>query len=205
MSTSRREFIGQVALASAAASLGQSPEFLGGGRFADAVSAQTLDVVSDTFNGLLAFVVPGTDAYSVHQGVDTADPGGVDAGALQPLIATVDLATPFVPQFSAQVAALLNGMAQAVNPAATGPFVSPFANLSFAEKAAVFQILDSNDAFKVLSGVLPAFVAFFVYSEAGTFDPSTRTLTGQPLGWTLSHYQGVSDGRAEFHGYLKKG
>jgi len=39
--------------------------------------------------------------------------------------------------------------------------------------------------------------------EAGAFDPLTRTLTGPPLGWTLSQYQGVSDGRAEFLGYFR--
>ncbi len=33
--------------------------------------------------------------------------------------------------------------------------------------------------------MLPPFVAFFCYSEAGAFDPATRSLTGEPLGWTL--------------------
>ena len=201
---SRRGFIGQMALASAAAMVMQAPEFLRGGRLFDALHAQPVDLVRDTFNGLLAFVVPGRDAYSVHQGVSDGDPGGVDAGVLEPLIATVDGSTPFVPQFSAAVAALLNGYAQAVNPAAGGPFASPFARLSFAEKAVVFQLLDSDDAYKVLAGVLPGFVGFFVYSEAGTFDAATRSLTGQPLGWTLSNYQGVSDGRDEFRGYLRR-
>jgi hypothetical protein len=203
-SISRRGFIGNMALAGAATLLVQSPEFLHGGRLFESVSAQTPDLVHDTFNGLLAFIVPGRDAYSVHQGVSNGDLGGVDAGATDALIATIDGSTPFIPQFSAMVAALLNGLAQAVNPAAAGPFSAPFARLSFPEKAAVFQIMDGNDAFKVLVGVLPGFVAFFVYSEAGAFDASTRTLTHTPLGWTLSTYQGVSDGRDEFHGYLRR-
>jgi hypothetical protein len=193
-----------MALASAAAMLAHSPGFLQSGTWSASVAAQTPDLVHDTFNGLLAFIVPGRDAYSVHQGVSNADPGGVEAGAIDALIATIDGATPFVPQFSAMVAALLNGLAQAVNPAAGGTFSSPFARLSFAEKAAVFQIMDGDPAFRVLAGVLPGFVAFFVYSEAGAFDPASRTLMGTPLGWTLSNYEGVADGRNEFRGYLRR-
>jgi hypothetical protein len=191
-------------LASAAAALSQAPDFMTGGRWFEAAHAQELDVVRDTYNGLLAFVVPGSDLYSRAQGVSTPERGGVDAGAAESLIETIDRSTPLIPQFSAQVAALLNGVAAAVNPAATGPFASPFARLPFAHKAAVFQFMDASDAYRVLSGVLPAFVAFFVYSEAGTFDTVTRSLTGKPLGWTLSNYQGVADGRDEFRGYLKE-
>ena len=150
----------------------------------------------------MAFVVPGHDPYSIAQGVSTEEPGGVDAGATDALIATIDGSTPFVPSFSAVVATILNNLAQAVHPGVTGAFGSPFANLSHAEKAAVFQVMDNHDAFKVLAGVLPGFVAFFVYSEAGTFDPATRSLSGTPLGWKLSNYEGVSDGRDEFRGYL---
>ncbi len=177
-------------------------EFLQSARWFEGVAAQSADLIRDTFNGLFAFVVPGTDRYSTHQGVHTADPGGVDAGAMAILIENIDRSTPFVPQFSSHVAALLNGLAEAVNPAAAGDFPSPFARLSFAEKAAVFQFMDATDGFKVLAGVLPGFAAFFVYSEAAAFDPATRSLIGTPLGWTLSQYQGVSDGRAELRGYL---
>jgi len=200
---SRRGFIGNMALASAAAAVMQSTEFLRVGWFATA-AAQGVDLVRDTYNGLLAFVVPGDDEYSVAQGVSATGRGGVDSGAADALIETIDLSTPLLPQFSSQVAALLNGLALAVNPAAAGTFASPFARLSFVEKAVVFQIMDGNDAFKLLSSVLPGFVAFFVYSEAGTFDPSTRSLTARPLGWTLSNYTGVSDGRDEFRGYLRE-
>jgi hypothetical protein len=201
---SRRGFLGNMALASAAATLMQAPEFLRDGALFQAAQAAGPDLLHDTFNGLLAFIVPGWDQYSLHQGVSSEDPGGVDAGATEALIATIDGSTPYVPQFSAMVAALLNGVALAVNPAPSGPFISPFAQLSFPEKAGVFLYLDSADAYKVLAGVLPGFVAFFVYSEAGSFDQATRSLTGQPVGWTLSNYQGVSDGRDEFRGYLRR-
>jgi hypothetical protein len=201
-SVSRRGFLGQITLASAAAALAHTPIFLRTGEWTPTVRAAAADLLHDTYNGLLAFVVPGRDEYSVQQGVATDDPGGVEAGSVDALITTIDESTPYFPDFSAAIAAILNGVALGVNANAQGPFVSPFARLSNPEKAAVFQYLDGTDLYKVLAGVLPAFVAFFVYSEAGRFDPVTRSLTGQPLGWTISKYQGVADGRDEFRGYL---
>ena len=57
-------------------------------------------------------------------------------------------------------------------------FASPFANLSFSEKVAVFGAIESGAAGPEaipLAGVLPVFVAFTVYSEAGVFDPGPRS------------------------------
>jgi hypothetical protein len=200
----RRNFLSHALLASASSALIAASGFLGAkGWLADARAATGDAATVDTFNGLLAFVVPGSDAYSTAQGVSTPEIGGVSVGAVDVLIATVDESTPFIPSFSAQVAAILNGLALAVNPSASRPFLTPFANLSFAAKVGVFQIMDGTAALQPLAGVLPPFAAFFAYSEAGAFDPVTRTLTGPPLGWTLSQYQGVSDGRAEFLGYFR--
>jgi hypothetical protein len=199
----RRNFLGHALLASASSALIQASGFLGAKGWLNDARAAAADATFDTFNGLLAFVVPGSDSYSSAQGVSTPELGGVSVGAANVLIATMDESTPFVPSFSAQVAAILNGLALAVNPSASGPFVAPFANLSFATKVGVFGIMDGTTALQPLAGILPPFVAFFAYSEAGTFDPVTRTLTGPPVGWTLSQYQGVSDGRAEFLGYFR--
>jgi hypothetical protein len=199
---SRRSFLGNALAAAATAALIQAQPFAKGRGWLDAAQAATPDLTHDTYNGLLAFVLPGSDAYSIAQGVSTPDHGGVDAGVTDVLIATIDESTPFVPGFSAQVAAILNGLAQSVNPGGGGTLASPFANLSFAQKAAVFQIMDATPALELFGGLLPLFVAFFCYSEAGAFDPATRTLTGQPLGWTLCHYQGVADGRDELLGYF---
>jgi hypothetical protein len=199
---SRRSFLGGSFIAAAAAALIKSQSYSSSGSWLAAARAATLDLTHDTFGGLLAFVVPGSDAYSVAQGVSTAEPGGIDSGATDILIATLDESTPFVPSFSAQVAAILNGLALTVHPGGGGAFVSPFANLSFAEKVAVFQIMDATDALNPLAGILPPFIAFFCYSEAGAFDPVTRSLTSDPLGWRLSNYQGVADGRDEFLGYF---
>jgi hypothetical protein len=160
------------------------------------------DIVRDTLNGLLAFVVPGPDAYSVAQGSSDDAPGGVEAGVMEVLIRTLDLSAPFLPHFSATVAGILNDLAQKVNPSAAGSLSSPFSRLSFAEKVAAFQIMDGTESLKSLAGVLPAFVAYLCYSDAGVFDPTTRALTGKPVGWVISNYTGTADGRAEFRGYF---
>ena len=199
---SRRSFVTSVLAATAATAVFQGRVFLASRGWLAAAEASQPDLVHDTFNGLFAFVVPGSDPYSVAQGTATAEPGGVEAGAVEQFLVTLDATTPFVPTFSATVAGVLNGLAQSVNPAAAATFLAPFARLSFAEKAAVFQIMDATESLALLGGLLPAFVAYFCYSEAGAFDPLTRTLTGQPLGWQLSNYTGVSDGRAEFIGYF---
>jgi hypothetical protein len=200
---SRRGFLSNMMLLAAAAALARATDLLTSRGWAQAAEVATPDLLHDTFNGLLAFIVPGPDDYSVAQGVSTVEPGGVDEGVTDILIATLDETTPFLPQFSATVAAILNSIALVVNPSPGGTFLSPFACLSFAEKAAVFQIMDGTDSLKPLAGVLPAFVAFFCYSEAAVFDPVTRSLTGHPIAWDLSSYQGVADGRNEFLGYFE--
>jgi hypothetical protein len=205
---SRRSFIRHAGLMAAAMALLQAPEVLSGRGWIQPAYAAKPDPVHDTFNGLLAFVVPGSDPYSGHQGVSTAEPGGVDVGITDVLIASMDQAVPFRPNFSVELAGILNGVAEVVNPSASGPYSAPFANLSFPEKVAVFSILEGGGVpelrpFVPLVGVLPQFVAFLVYSEVGVFDPKKRTLTGTPLGWTLSNYEGVADGRDEFKGYYQ--
>ena len=202
-SLSRRGFLGNMLLVTAAMAVARATDLLTSRGWIQATEVPNLDLAHDTFNGLLAFIVPEPDDYSIAQGVSTVEPGGVDEGVTDILIATLDETTPFLPQFSATVASVVNGIALIVNPSPSGQFPSPFACLSFAEKAAVFQIMDGTDSLKPLAGVLPAFVAFFCYSEAAVFDPVTRSLTGHPIAWDLSSYQGVSDGRNEFLGYFE--
>lgn len=194
----RRTFLKISVLAGISAALSASPlasSFMGSAR------AATVDLVQDTLNGLIAFVVPGPDPYSVSQGVSTAAAGGIDTQILQVLIQTIDESAPYAPAFSAVTASILNQFAEAVHPGVSGSFSSPFASLSFAEKAAVFQFMDATPSLAPLSGVLPGIVAFLCYSDAGSFDAASRTLTSTPLGWSLSNYSGTADGRAEFRGY----
>ena len=56
--------------------------------------AAELDLTRDTLNGLVAFVTPGDDPYSVAQGVATTGPGGIAAGATDAMIETLDRVVP---------------------------------------------------------------------------------------------------------------
>jgi len=201
---SRAAFVRRALIAAGA--LVSLPDTLARAGLAEDAAAAAPDLVTDTFNGLVAFVVPGPDPYSVAQGESTVDPGGIDAFATQALIAGLTFAQPAQPLASI-VASLLNMVAQGVNPASGGgPFASPFANLSFAEKAVVFDVLEHDGAFAQLwslFGVLPSLVGFLAYSEVGVFDPATRTVVATPIGWTLTSYDGVADGRDAFVGYFE--
>jgi hypothetical protein len=183
------------------------PELLARAGLTGAALAPDGDLVEDTLSGLVAFVVPGPDRYSVAQGESSPEPGGIDAGVVPALILGLDSVQEFQPTLSAGVAALLNGVADRVDPDSAGrPFPSAFANLSFAKKATVFSVLESDPSFapfRSLVGLLAALVAFLSYSEVGVFDPGTRTIAGEPVGWAISGYDGVADGRDDFRGYFE--
>jgi hypothetical protein len=196
----RRSFLRIGVLGTAAAAIAASPLYA---TWVQAAQTGSVDLVHDTYGGLIAFVVPGPDSYSIAQGVSTLAPGGIDTGIIDVLIGTIDQSAPYLPGFSAMVAGILNNLAEAVHPGINGAFSSPYSNLSFPEKVAVLQIMDGTDALKFLSGVLPGIVAFLCYSDAGSLDPATRTLTGRPVAWTISNYAGTADGRDEFRGYFQ--
>jgi len=170
-------------------------------------AAATTTLVTETFDGLVAFVVPGDDAFSRAQGEWTDEPGGIAAFATPALIQGLNFAQPVPEDIAGMTATLLNTAAQIVAPASgVGPFSSPFANLSFAEKGAALGVLENAEPFaplRSLFAILPSLAAFLSYSEVGVFDPATRTLVGTPLGWTLSSYDGVADGRDAFVGYFE--
>jgi hypothetical protein len=123
------------------------------------------------------------------------------------LTRTLDRFLPGPLPLSATAATILNEFAAQVDPASrNGTFASPFANLSFAKKARVFQTIESLSAesagsIRFLAGNLPDLVAFLAYSEAGVFDAKRRRLRARPLGWRLTRYAGVADGRKELKGY----
>lgn len=147
-------------------------------------------------------------------------PIGTLDDALRRLIQT-DGALPL----SLVVAMLLNLAATQANPAAVnGPFLSPFARLSFEEKGRAFELLEGPDPdlvgaldtelpeplrssvsglLRFVSGALLEFPAFGSYSEWGVFDPTTRSLESTPVGWTLTGYPGPSDGWDDFIGYYQ--
>lgn len=55
------------------------------------------ELATDTINGLVAFVVPGPDAYSLSQGVSDSAPGGIDASGTAFMLNALDNFYP-VPQ-----------------------------------------------------------------------------------------------------------
>lgn len=72
---SRRAFIfGGAAFVAALADL---PRALTDRGWFTPAHADDLDLTRDTLNGLVAFVVPGPDAYSRAQGEWTREPGGI--------------------------------------------------------------------------------------------------------------------------------
>jgi hypothetical protein len=216
---SRRTFVGGASAAAVATLLGQLPRVLGDKGLLEAANAQSADIVDDTLSGLVAFILPGNDAYSTAQGVSTNEPGGIGAGTVPVFRANLDAFVPasvFAPQgltvpSSGGVAMLLNDFALQVNPgASSGPFASPFARLKHAEKAEVLKrfeadttITENVQELNFVAGILPGFVGFLVFSEAGVLDPATRQPTSRPVGWTLSQYRGPAEGHAELRGYYQ--
>lgn len=123
------------------------------------------------------------------------------------------------------VALLLNLVATQINPlAVSGPFLSPFARLSFGEKADAFALIEGPDAdlvalldtelpqpvrgsvsglLRFVGGALLEFPAFGSYNEHAVFDPNAKDVTSTPVGWTLTDYGGVSDGWDDLIGYYQ--
>lgn len=212
---SRRTFLGRTAALAAAAQL---PLVLGPKGLLERAEALDLDVARQALEGLAAYVLPGNDPYSVAQGVTAPGPGGVGAGAVAPLVAMLDRfiaasavgADRTTVPVSTATALLLDDFAQQVDPLSRGPFVSPFARLSDADKARALQRFDEDQVvaravgeLRYVSAVLLPVLAFMAFSEAPAYDPATRTLRRTPVGWDIAGYTGPAHGHAEFGGYFQ--
>ena len=145
---SRRELLERAtALVAGAAVLDRLPHALRLQGWLEDAHAATPNVVQQTMNGLVAFIVPGRDRYSRAQGTKTRTPGGIEAGTTPVLIRTLDRFLPGPLPLSATAATILNEYAAQVDPAAgKGSFASPFANVSFADKARVFRAVEGLQA-----------------------------------------------------------
>jgi len=202
---SRRLFLARSAISVAAATV-VTTLLIGAGKAQAAVLPP--ETVRDAISAVLAFVVPGGDPYSVQQGVTHSTPGGVEAYALLPLQYGLDqgVAPPPFDSLSELVAFTLDSIAANVHPGIAGPFPSAFANLSFMEKAAVFQLMESGALgaeLVALANSLLLYAALMTYSEAPMLNPATGELAGTPVGWVISSYDGVSDGHADYQGYYR--
>ena len=226
----RREFVTSLGgLAAATMAVAALPEVLGRRGWWSAAYANDADVVLDTYNGLAAMLWPGNDAYSVAQGEWNERPGAIAANAGRHTMVTLDglLPEPYTEfhsdrgqlPLSGSIASAINSVALTVNPGATGgAFPSPFARLPFADKAAVWRVLEEDTrqvteleaahslgVVQFVFGVLPAFVNFFAFSEIDVFDPVARTVTRRPVGWDHCRYLGERtepvEGWDDFLGY----
>jgi hypothetical protein len=206
---SRRTLLERAGLAGAVAVLAQLPGFLSGKGWLEPAHAQSADMVRETLDALVVFVVPGPDPYSVAQGQSTKEPGALDADATVLLVDMLDrfVTVPVAGQLpvSLGVAQLLNGYATEVNPAAAGgTFASPFARLRFEEKAEVFRRFEDDtegSVVRFISGILMAAIAFVTFTEGTALDPDTRRLKRTPVSWTISSYDGAAEGWPELKGY----
>jgi hypothetical protein len=214
----RRQFLARAGVLGLATALWQVPPLLRLRGWDSPVYAQEANLVRDTINGLVAFIFPGNDEYSVAQGDSTDGPGAIAADTTTIFIQSLDefLPAPDGPgpgtndetvPLSPAIANLLNVVAATVNPAAAaGPFPSHFSRLTAEEKAEVFKVLETDNGipdaglpepltattgnFRFVAGIIPGFVAFLALGEWHTYDPDTRTLNKRPVGWNHSGYQG---------------
>jgi hypothetical protein len=211
---SRRSFVQRAGMLGAALATIDLAALLDAHGLLATAAAQELNVARDTYHGLIAFVVPGNDEYSKAQGEHAKGPGGIAAGAVTAIMTGLDHYVPAavvsdnlsIPP-SGGVAALLNHYAQRVNPTAMrGSFVSPFARLSFKEKAKVFEMFEGDPTqagteLRFVAGILPGFAAFLSFSETGVRSFSTGKLVKPAIGWKIAHYSGPAEGHDELRGY----
>jgi hypothetical protein len=151
------------------------------------------------------------------------------AGQMDDALRSLTQSDAAVP-LSLLIALMLNFLATQVNPASiAGPIpTSPFANLTFKDKAKAFEALEATDSnllatldanapeplkaslsglLKFVGGALQEFGAYLSYGEWGVYDPNTKTVSSRPVGWDLSNYMPgrttPADGWDEFIGYFQ--
>jgi hypothetical protein len=165
--------------------LAELPAHLEREGLADRVRRASAGYVDDTLAGLVAFVLPGDDPFSVEQGESHPAPGGVSYGTVPLLHEAFD---HFGPRAAAGVAVLLNEYAREVDASAgRGRFRGPFARLTHARKADALRRFESDPRLagtelRFAARILPGFVAFIAFSRAGVYAPSQHAVTRRVVG-----------------------
>lgn len=128
-------------------------------------------LAKDTMNGLVAFVVPGPDPYSIAQGVSDNEPGGIAAKGTSFMLKALD---DFFPLPAAPMKQLIQALANALS--ARLPMLPAGAALSptLAQEldAAVQNLLHTDGAIP-----LSAAVALFLNFMATVVDPAAANGT----------------------------
>lgn len=168
----RRQFLARVGVLGAAAAVGvpraaaaAPPEPIG---------AVLQQLARDTISGLVAFVVPGPDPYSVQQGVTTVEPGGLDAGATDFMLTSLDDFFPlqdqlFGPLAQALATGLTDGAARAGVPLALpGPLTGVLDDVVDTLDAALAPLLTTDD-----TAPLSVVIALLLNTIATWVDPAS--------------------------------
>ena len=146
--------------------------------------------------------------------------------ALDTALRTVLQSDETIP-LSVAIALALNLVATQVDPLSLrGPFLSPFARLSYARKAEVFRLLEGPDPdlvalldaqlpeplahsvsglLQFVAGAVLEFAVFGSFTEYAVLDPRTKRLAGRPVGWSLTGYRphGLVEGCDDLLGYYR--
>lgn len=203
--SSRRAFLGS-------AGAGISALLLTGAPPAAAASPR---FVTDAFDGLAAFILPGNDAFSRQQKKTFPGPGAVANLGGTVVRETLDQYVPIqiaetaLPAPGALgYALIMQTVALGVDPLSfIGPFAHPFANLTWQRKLGALQQIEelpglNGSVIGYSANALPTIAGLGAYSERSAFDRRTEELTGRPVAWDYSNYGGRSDGWPEFKGFL---
>jgi hypothetical protein len=198
-----------------------------------AVGAKAIDFLIESLDDFVPFPDRNTSAIGValSEGLGPLPPevAGIPITVTDQLDEAMQTFTENdqVIPLSLVFALAMNQLAVATNPASlAGQFTSPFANLSWDDKLLAWEMFEqaNPDLVATIDGALPEpqtesvsgvlrfaagalleFAAFGTYSEYSTFDTTTRTTKGRPVGWTLTGYQpnGPVEGWDEFRGYFQ--
>jgi hypothetical protein len=170
-----------------ATALAELPALLEREGIADRPRKASGGLVDDTLAGLVAFVLPGDDAFSAAQGESHPAPGGVEFGTVALLH---DALEHFAPGAAAGIAVLLNHYAGLVDRRSDrGRFRAPFARLSHPQKADALRLFEDDPRLagtelRFAARILPGFVAFIAFSRAGVYAPSQRAVARRVVGWS---------------------
>lgn len=171
----RRQFLIRTGVLGAAAGAGLTgPRALAGSdpakALTDALAPALQGLARDTIAGLVAFVVPGPDAYSRAQGVTTPEPGGVAAKGPEFLMGALDSFFPLPDEAVHPLAtALATGVSDSLGPM---PLIDGLLNVPIELTRQVDQALSTllhNDATVPLS----LLIAMLLNGTATLADPSS--------------------------------